>query len=311
MRLHLHAAGAGEPLVVFDSGLGECSLAWACVTPSVARFARTCVYDRAGFAWSDAAPLPRTAGGAADELHRALIHACERPPYLLVGHSYGGLVARIFAARHRDMVAGLVLVDPASPEEWVAPTEAARALIARGSWLARRAVLASRFGLLRLMSSLILAGAIDPARRLVELFTRGGVGADAEWMLATLMKLPPDARRQLPRVWGEAKFYEALASQIDQITVSAAETIDAARGGYGDLPLVTISASQPSAARQHEQDALARLSTNGRHLVAARSSHWIQLDEPEWLSAVIREIHQRARDRYVRNSQSPIGSSTL
>ncbi|HXH24003.1 MAG TPA: alpha/beta fold hydrolase, partial [Vicinamibacterales bacterium] len=96
-RLHLNRQGSGRPVVVFDAALGASSLSWTLVQPEVARLTRTCAYDRAGFGWSEAGPLPRTAGRIADELH-ALLHAAgEPPPYVLVGHSYGGLVTRIFA----------------------------------------------------------------------------------------------------------------------------------------------------------------------------------------------------------------------
>lgn len=310
-RLHLHVTGDRRPLVVFDAGLGECSLAWACVTPLVRRFARVCVYDRAGFAWSEPASTPRTAGHAADELWRALRAAGEPPPYVLVGHSYGGLIARLFASRYRADVAGLVLVDPAAPEDWLTPDAEARALAARAAWLARRAVVASRLGAMRLVARLILSGSIGAARRLVDLLTSGRLGADVEWMQALLVKLPADARAQLPHVWSQASFYRALASQIEQISVSAGEVLAALGDGYGDLPLVTLSATAPSAERVRQQDALAAQSSVGRHLTAAHSSHWIGLDEPDWLAAVIREVHQDAAERYVPNSQSPTGSSTL
>jgi len=122
-RLHLYAFGQGGPIVVFDAALGASSLSWTLVQAEVARFARTCAYDRAGFGWSDRGPLPRTAGRTADELRRALERAGEPPPYVLVGHSYGGLVMRIFAGRYRSDTAGLILVDPAHPEDWLQPAE--------------------------------------------------------------------------------------------------------------------------------------------------------------------------------------------
>jgi len=131
-RLHIRCAGDGGPVVIFDAALGGSSLSWTLVQPAVARITRACSYDRAGFGWSDAGPLPRTAGRIAGELH-ALLHAAAVPhPYVLVGHSYGGLVMRLFASRHADEVAGLVLVEPAIPEEWADPTDEQRALVARG-----------------------------------------------------------------------------------------------------------------------------------------------------------------------------------
>src|SRR4051812_32708693 len=89
-RLHVRATGGGSPTVVFDAALAGSSISWTFVQPQVERFARAVSYDRAGFGWSDAGPLPRTAGRIADELRVLLERAGEPPPYLLVGHSFGG-----------------------------------------------------------------------------------------------------------------------------------------------------------------------------------------------------------------------------
>jgi pimeloyl-ACP methyl ester carboxylesterase len=114
-----------------------------------------------------------------------------------------------------------------------------------------------------------------------------------------MLKLPPGTRGPLRRFWSQAKFYEALGSQIAHISTSAAETLDAARGGYGDLPLVTISSTDPGEYRLRQQDAIARLSTHGRHIVASNSGHWIPLDQPDLVVDVIRamEIEIRGQDR--------------
>src|SRR6185437_4833919 len=88
-RLHLHSEGDGAPAVIFDAALGGSSLSWALVQPRVAAFTRACSYDRAGFGWSDAGPMPRTASEIAKELHALLAAAGGKPPYILVGHSFG------------------------------------------------------------------------------------------------------------------------------------------------------------------------------------------------------------------------------
>src|SRR4030095_1044715 len=121
-RLHLLCAGEGSPSVIFDAALGASSLSWSLVHPAIARVTRACAYDRAGFGWSDGAPMPLTAGRIVDELHRLLHLAAVPGPYVLVGHSYGGLVMRLFASRHAEEVARVGLIEPAIPEEWAAPT---------------------------------------------------------------------------------------------------------------------------------------------------------------------------------------------
>ncbi len=123
-RLHLHCEGQGEGTVILESGLGGSSLDWALVQPSVAAFARTCTYDRAGYGWSDIGPEPRDAARIAEELHALLMRAQVPAPYLLVGHSFGGFSIRLFAARWPRIVAGLVLVDAAHEEQFRARSRA-------------------------------------------------------------------------------------------------------------------------------------------------------------------------------------------
>ncbi len=110
-RLHLKADGDGDPSVVLIAGGGAFSFDWGLVQPAVARFVRVCAYDRAGEAWSDPGPVPRTMKQEAHELHLLLKNAGLKPPYVLVGHSIGGLIARVYAERRPGEVAAMVLVD--------------------------------------------------------------------------------------------------------------------------------------------------------------------------------------------------------
>jgi pimeloyl-ACP methyl ester carboxylesterase len=235
--------------------------------------------------------MPRTAGRIADELRVLLERAGEQPPYLLVGHSYGGLVMRIFASRYRADVAGMVLVDPAHPEDWLTPAPNEQKKIDRGVRLCRQGRIASKLGIARLISELIGLGAVGPARGLVDRISRGEVGGDIDWLLAPLWKIPPEARRPLRSHWTKAKFYDALGSQIATISESARETLEAAQDGYGDIPLVTISMTNPGDHRLRQQERLARLSARGRHVIASHSGHWIPLDEPELVIHEIRRVH--------------------
>jgi pimeloyl-ACP methyl ester carboxylesterase len=110
-RLHLNCRGEGGATVVLDYGLEGSYLDWYKVQPEIARFARVCSYDRAGYAWSDTSPFARVPSLMADELYRLLQAAGEKPPYIVVGHSYGSAVAQTFASKFPDTTAGLVLVD--------------------------------------------------------------------------------------------------------------------------------------------------------------------------------------------------------
>ena len=289
-RLHLNCSGAGSPTIVLDAALGGSSLSWSLVQPAVSRQTRTCSYDRAGFGWSDAGPMPRTAARIAHELRVLLERAGIPPPFVLVGHSFGGLVMRIFASRYRTDVAGLVLVDPAHPEDWVNPAPKEQIKIDRGVRLCRHGATAARLGLARAVSVLVGLGAFGIARGLVKVVSRGGLSREDEGILAPVWKLPPGARRPLRHFWTEVKFFEALGSQIESICQSAADTLEAGDGGYGDLPLITISSTDPGDYRFRQQEALAALSTRGRHIIAANSGHWIPLDQPEAVIQVITDL---------------------
>jgi pimeloyl-ACP methyl ester carboxylesterase len=290
LRLHINCSGSGSPAVVMDSALGGSSVSWLLVQPDIAQLTRVCSYDRAGFGWSDPGPMPRTAGRVADELRVLLDRAGIPPPFVVVGHSFGGLVMEIFAARHRADVAGIVLVDPAHAEDWVNPAAKEQVKIDRGLKLCRHGAAAARLGVARIVAALATIGAFDVARLIARISSRGHLSREDEGILAPIWRLPQDARKPLRRFWTEEKFYDALGSQIETISISAAETLEASAKGYGDIPLVTISSTDPGDYRLRQQDALARLSTRGRHIVATNSGHWIPLDEPATVIQAIKDV---------------------
>ena len=292
-RLHLNCAGDGSPAVVFDAALGGSSLSWSLVQPEIATFTRACSYDRAGFGWSDAGPMPRTAGRIADELRTLLSRATVRPPYVLVGHSFGALVTRIFAARHRGDVAGLVLVEPAFPEDWIEPNERECRRIEQGVRLCRHGAVAARLGVARLVSLLVSTGALSLARGMVALVSRGSLTRADEEILAPIWKLPPADRAALKRMWTRPRFFDALGSQIGTIRESAREALEA--GSVGNVPLVVVSATHPHPHHVKMQERLALMSSNGRRVVASSSGHWVPLDQPEVAVAAVREVVDEAR----------------
>lgn len=117
-RLHIHCSGAaGGPTVVLEAGFGNSSSTWNRVQPEVAKFARVCSYDRAGLGGSDPAPAPRTVVAFTEDLHALLVNGKVPGPYVLVGHSLGGILARLYATYYPAEVAGMVLVDSAHEDE--------------------------------------------------------------------------------------------------------------------------------------------------------------------------------------------------
>ena len=286
-RLHIYCTGSGTPAVVMDSGFPGTSLSWTFVQPEVAKFTCACSYDRAGLGWSEAGPMPRTSRQIVEELHALLLNARVEGPYVLVGHSFGTFTVRLYASTYPEEVAGMVLIDPIHPSDWLEMTEAAKRKLQGAVRLSRYGALLARLGVARLVSLLVRFGASGLARSSVSLPT-GGTLTEAERMISPAVKLPSELRPIIAAFWTQPKFFEAIASQAESLPRSAAQV--AAMGDYGDMPLVVLSASDSCPTRAKEHEDLARLSSQGKHIVASKSGHWIQLDEPGLVVESIREV---------------------
>ncbi|HEY1584083.1 MAG TPA: alpha/beta fold hydrolase [Polyangia bacterium] len=153
-KLHIWCAGQGSPTVIFEASGHRSSTEWEKLLPEVAKKQRACAYDRAGNGWSDPVSGDRSASDFVEELRGALTASGEKPPYVLVGHGGGGVIARAYQAAHPDDVVGLVLVDSKTASvlsRWPKVAAAERSNLQRGRWLAA-------VGLLRLANPLHLEG---------------------------------------------------------------------------------------------------------------------------------------------------------
>jgi pimeloyl-ACP methyl ester carboxylesterase len=154
-QMHLVCIGAnrdGRPTVILEQGGGGNVLAWFRIQPELALVTGVCAYDRAGLGWSEPGPEPRDGTHIASDLHTLLARAGVPGPYVLAGHSYGGLFSRAYAAQYPDEVAGLVLLDSAHPDQWTRTPEG-QARYTADSQLYRGARILALFGLLRLGSN--------------------------------------------------------------------------------------------------------------------------------------------------------------
>jgi pimeloyl-ACP methyl ester carboxylesterase len=280
--------------VMMDSGFPGSSLSWTFVQPEVARFTHACSYDRAGLGWSDAGPMPGSSRQIVEELRALLINTRVEGPFVLVGHSFGAFTVRLYASTHPGDVVGMVLVDPIHPSEWLEMTEAEARKLAGAIRLSRYGALLARLGVARLISALVRLGALGLARTSVSLLT-GGTLAEAERMIAPMAKLPSELWPIITALWTQPKFFDAIASQAKALPQSAAQV--AATGDYSDTPLVVLSASSSSPSQMKGHEALAHLSSQGKHIVASKSGHWIQLDEPDLVIESIREVVESVRRR--------------
>lgn len=111
VKMHINCSGNGSPTVILEAGMGASSLDWSLVQPQIAAFTKVCSYDRAGMGWSEESPNPRTSKNIVEELHALLTKENIPKPYILVGHSFGGIIIRQFASQFPEDVVGLVLVE--------------------------------------------------------------------------------------------------------------------------------------------------------------------------------------------------------
>ena len=292
-RLHVVCHGEGSPAVVLESGVAASSLSWARVQPGIAAFARTCAYDRAGLGWSDPASSPRTFARILDDL-RAVVARAGTGPWItlgagsrviLVGHSFGSLVVRGYAARYPDQVAGLVLVDP--PTEWIEAVPERTRLIRRARQASAIGELLARMGVVRASLALLTGGHPGAPRAFVKLLGRRASGT-LERLVGEVRKLPPELYPAVQAHWCQPKCFRAMGEYL-RVLDDEAPAI-AAIATRPDIPVVVISGGHqpPSEIAAHRR--LAAASPHGRHLVATKSGHWINFDQPDVIVDAVRGL---------------------
>jgi pimeloyl-ACP methyl ester carboxylesterase len=284
-RLHVNVAGEGKPVVVLEAGIAASSLSWALVSKKVAEFTTVVAYDRAGFGWSDPAPHGSTALDFARDLALLLEKAEIRGQLVLVGHSFGALIARIFQQTYPERAAGLVLVDPVCRAEWREAGEPRRRMLARGVLLSRRGEFLARMGVVGLALKLLMSG----SRTIPKFLTRVSAGPGAgvtERLTGEVRKMPPELWPAVAAHWSEARCFRTMADSLENLPVSVTQ-IDEGRS-LGDLPVLVLSAANTNAEAMSEHEHDAGLSTRGQHIVVPGSGHWMQLDAPDAVVEAIR-----------------------
>lgn len=286
-KMHLHCVGSGSPTVVVDAGNGSFSLEWMPVQEALQTTTRVCVYDRAGYGWSEPGPAPRDGAQAVTELHTLLEAAGEPGPFVLVGHSLGGIHARIYAARYPDQVAGLVLVDTAA--EYVVSAELEQQIRSSvGFYRVMRLLTGS--GLLRVLGPLGGEGTMPEAAR----------------------KMPERIRDAYLEMVLDPQQHTTAIAEMEQLPNTLRQAGEAVAGErpLGDRPLIVLTAGQRPAPGSNpfeerrvaadeaviaRQGALARLSLRGEQRVVDDSGHLMHLDAPDALVTAVIDAVQMAR----------------
>jgi len=267
-RMHVHCMGTGSPTVVLNSGAGGFSAEWSLVQPELAKTTRVCAFDRAGLGWSEPGPAPRSPAHIADELHALLTNAGIEGPLVLVAHSAGGKHARLYAQRHPERVAGIVLVDARS--EYVdghqTPEQAAAERAEIAGFQSQIATL-SRFGVIRLIWAWGWPKALPVAA-----------------------KLAPETRQLIGILQARPQHRATSLSETEAARLNNDALRDAT---IGATPLVVLEARrtmQQIPNWRESQEYQAGLSTNSRLIVADGSDHSIHWDRPALVIDAVREV---------------------
>jgi len=306
-RLHLLESGQGSPTILLEAGLMSTVLSWSRLQSELAKSFHVVSYDRAGLGWSDPGPMPRTADRIVDELHTLLKRAGITPPYILVGHSFGGLTMPLFAGRFPDEVAGMVLVDPVAPVEWNPPSEHDLKLTRIGAKVCRRAAILARIGLIRMIGSLLKTGAKKPAAYLVRLISRGTPAESGTVSSPWFAALPANEKEMASVFWVQPKFAVTIASQLEHLPESAARA--GQLDNYCDQPVEILSAGTASENRRRGHASMAARLPFGNHVIAPKSNHWIMQEESNLVILAIEKVAAYSEKLPAAPAQNTFGNS--
>jgi pimeloyl-ACP methyl ester carboxylesterase len=272
--------------VVLDAGLGDSAVVWRKVHSRLAERTRVCAFDRAGYGFSDPGPLPRDAAHIVQDMKAMFQAAGLKPPYVLVGHSLGGLNVRYYADLHLQEIAGMVLVEPATEHQ------------------------DKRIG--RVLPG--LAKLFDQQRGMIQACLdraegRGKPKADPDEMCKDppLPELPPATNAAVAAFDAKPDHLRSELSELDGVMGPSSDQVAAARRSYGELPLVVLTAGTPIIPGLSPSDRdtllgtikqmhgeLAGLSTRGVDRLVPGSSHYVQLDAPQAVIDAVDEVLSQA-----------------
>jgi pimeloyl-ACP methyl ester carboxylesterase len=283
-RLHVHCEGTGEPTVITEAGFGDFSVAWREIVPAVSRTTKVCAYDRAGFGWSDFDANSPTRERVVENLRAALDNAGIEGPYVLVGHSLGGIYVREFAHRYPDRVVGMVLVDSSHEDQLERLSDDLRSERERA-----------------------LPGVLSDLHRCQLVAPIGIVRAFGLHSNSLSRSIPERTRSAILATRNRTHYCRAMALAVGAF--SETFVASAAPQNLGQIPLIVLSRGEPDAqpgdsaetveaweATWSELQAeLAALSTGGEHLVVEGAGHYIQIDRAGAVVDAIEDVLARTR----------------
>ena len=286
--------GKGSPTVIFENGSADFSFVWSLVQPEVAKFTKTVSYDRAGYAWSEPGPTPRTSKQICFEFHTALHNAGISGPYILVGQSFGGFLVRAFARYYPGEVAGMVLVEAVQEDQRIfmgGDTPKRIREFAKGR----------------------------PLPSVQTFFKPVSINREAATFDSTiefpLNRLSPKLQRL--QIWAQSQpaYRDAAMAEMDWSPEDVANMYkhkDETSYKLGNIPLMVLTigkggydgrtdSAQLETERLKVQGELAHLSTNSKHTIDYNSGHNIHLEDPQAVIDAVKEIFWAVKkNKYLR-----------
>jgi pimeloyl-ACP methyl ester carboxylesterase len=279
-KLHIYCMGSGAPTVILEAGMGSNSIDWGLVQPEIAKFTRICSYDRAGSGWSDASPLERTSQNIADELHTLLKNANIPGPYILVGHSFGGLDIRLYASKYPNEVVGMVLVESAHEDQMEKMPPRPESNFQKLLVNPNIAPFLASIGVFRILNHM------PQSRTAVQMYP-----ADIQDKFLAEASTVKNIRSQTQE-------YANIKISLNQVKKD---------GGFlGDIPLIVITGgekgtpqetgqsqeflNQQAAIWNQLQKDLVTKSTNGKQIFAEHSAHGVPRLQPEIITQAVQEL---------------------
>jgi pimeloyl-ACP methyl ester carboxylesterase len=277
-RLHLYSKGKGNTTVVIDHSLG--GIDGYFLVEEISKITRVCIYDRAGYGWSDMSPKRRCSLEIIQELDTLLSRGGIEPPYILVGNSFGSYNVRLYASNFPEKVVGIVLTDGLHEQVMLKmPFELVALKLFFMSGFAM-CIFGSFLGLVRLL----------------------GILGFFEVIKKELRRFPSQTIKTVKRSFYRSPHWLTMWREMWNLEVSATQLIEA--NNLGDIPLVSIKASTflgrslsnflkaADLLRDKIHSQLLKLSTNSSQLSASKSSHFVWVDEPEIIKVAIQKIWQ-------------------
>lgn len=274
VTLHINSQGEKNPVVVIESGVGSWSLAWDEVQKEVSQFATVVTYDRAGLGWSQAGETARTGDQVNSELHNLLTQTGHKGPYILVGHSIGGLYSQLFANKYPEEVAGMVLVDT-RPPKFEEDFPALKDDYSNQAKQMNMYKFISTFGVVRLLADGAIHPSYSESNREINLAV-GFQGKSFEAIRKEILAM-------------ETIDQEVLAIQ-DKLHVPTTVITHGISEDFSALGLTKEKNEQIEASWQSYQKELANAFEVNQLIVAEESRHNIMLEQPEIIIDAIKQM---------------------